>query len=128
MCFLRDSILQIILNPGVIMRDPALLQASVVPLDNMDALGRNPSLISFNGTQIQVKNSNGARVRTMLPVYAQLLLERIQLKHLKEAVAICRLGIGFLRFSENQYFREINVFGESVFSENRYFRRISIFS
>ena len=95
MCFLRDSILQIILNPGVIMRDPALLQASIVPLDNMDALGRNPSLISFNGTQIQVKNSNGARVRTMLPVYAQLLLERIQSKHLKEAVAICRLGMGF---------------------------------
>ena len=94
MCFLRDSILQIILNPGVIMRDPALLQASIVPLDNMDALGRNPSLISFNGTQIQVKNSNGARVRTMLPVYAQLLLERIQSKHLKEAVAICRLGKG----------------------------------
>ena len=99
MCFLRDSILQIILNPGVIMRDPALLQASIVPLDNMDALGRNPSLISFNGTQIQVKNSNGARVRTMLPVYAQLLLERIQSKHLKEAVAICRLGKGlFLYF------------------------------
>ena len=108
MCFLRDSILQIILNPGVIMRDPALLQASIVPLDNMDALGRNPSLISFNGTQIQVKNSNGARVRTMLPVYAQLLLERIQSKHLKEAVAICRLGMDFSRI-----IRRISIFGKS---------------
>ena len=72
MCFLRDSILQIILNPGIVMRDPALLHASIVPLDNnMDSLGRNPSLVSFTGAQINVKNSSGARVRTIIPVYSQ---------------------------------------------------------
>ena len=37
------------------------------------------------------KNSEGSTVRTTIPVYAQLLLERIKQKKLQEAVSICRL-------------------------------------
>ena len=88
---MRDATLSIVLNPGIIMRDPALLLSSIVPLDSVDSLGRNPSLVRFCGAQIQVKNSSGARVRAHIPVYAQLLLERIQSRHLNEAVAICRM-------------------------------------
>lgn len=42
--FLRDSVAQIVLNPSVIMRDPSLLNDSVVQM-NMEHLGRNPNFI-----------------------------------------------------------------------------------
>jgi len=88
--FLRDSVAQIVLNPSVIMRDPSLLNDSVVQM-NMEHLGRNPNFIGFYETMMSFKNSEGSTVRTTIPVYAQLLLERIKQKKLQEAVSICRL-------------------------------------
>ena len=95
---------QIVLNPSVIMRDPSLLNDSVVQL-NMEHLGRNPNFIGtfviihypskyflgFTETMLSFKNSEGSTVRTTIPIYAQLLLERIKQKKLQEAVSICRL-------------------------------------
>ena len=86
------------------MRDPSLLNDSVVQM-NMEHLGRNPNFIGtlifyllssiiFSGfyeTMMSFKNSEGSTVRTTIPVYAQLLLERIKQKKLHEAVSICRL-------------------------------------
>ena len=87
------------------MRDPSLLNDSVVQM-NMEHLGRNPNFIGtlifyyfrikslilgFYETMMSFKNSEGSTVRTTIPVYAQLLLERIKQKKLQEAVSICRL-------------------------------------
>ena len=88
--FLRDSYAHVILNPAVIYKDTNLIGQSIVSLE-MEPLGQNSIFIGFSETMLRFKNSDGSIIRTIIPVYAQLLLERLKQKKLQEAMNVCRM-------------------------------------